>query len=410
MASGDRLIGEGGVALRAGVALGRIALDRVHEARGRSLPRTPQQLADPRVLNDLLTRHAPSGATPLPRVRRAHLSGVAFDSSNCTNFLLEVELDGDPAGAPRTIYAKMPPPELATRAFANAMGFWEAEVLFCQRLASRVPVATPRVYAAAHRGARFVLLLENLHERPGTQLFVNRDMAAGSTPELSRRCLESFARLHAAFWNLPAAERESLLPLRLHAHLAPGARARSRALAQAAIAPTHRKAPDLFRAEHVALCRRALAKWDRLVDAWFAEPLTLVHGDSHLANCFEHPSADRPGETAIGLIDFQGVHWGQGVRDVQYHLIDSLEPDVLAGCERALVDDYVAVLRQHGVELDRERAWTQYRALSLQTLVVAMVSLGLGSLTEREETMRTVLRRSVAAIERLAFGDWLDAL
>jgi aminoglycoside/choline kinase family phosphotransferase len=159
----------------------------------------------------------------------------------------------------------------------------------------------------------------------------------------------------------------------------------------------------------VALCRRALAKWDRLIDAWYAEPLTLLHGDSHLANCFEHPATDGTG-TAVGLLDFQGVHWGQGVRDVQYHLIDSLEPDVLATCERALVDDYVAELARHGVALDRDRAWAQYRTLSFQTLVVALVSLGLGSLTEREETVHTVLRRSVAAIDRLAFDDVLARL
>lgn len=39
--------------------------------------------------------------------------------------------------------------------------------------------------------------------------------------------------------------------------------------------------------------------------------------------------------------------------------------------------------------------------------MVAVVSLGLGSLTERDETVRTVLRRSLAAVDRLGFGDWL---
>ena len=404
------MTGEGGVAMRAATALGRIALDRLDEARGRALPRTAEQLAEPRVLDELLAGHAPAGAPRLPPVRRAGLPGVAFESSNCTNFLIEVEFEGGPAeGLPRTLYAKLPPPSLATRAFANAMGFWQAEVLFCRRLAARVPVETPRVHAAAWRGARFVLLLENLHERPGTRLFLNRDMAAGSTPDRSRACLAALARLHATFRNVAPAERDALLPLRLHAHLAPGARARSRALAEAAIDPCRRKAPDVFRAQHVALCRRALAKWDRLIDAWYAEPLTLLHGDSHLANCFEHPATDGTG-TAVGLLDFQGVHWGQRVRDVQYHLIDSLEPGVLATCERALVDDYVAELARHGVALDRDRAWAQYRTLSFQTLVVALVSLGLGSLTEREETVHTVLRRSVAAIDRLAFDDVLARL
>jgi hypothetical protein len=402
------IAGQGELALRAAGALGRIAWDRLDEAFGRSLPRTPDPLADPERLDELLANHAPPGAPRLPPVRRARLPGVRFESSNCTNFLIEVEFEGGPDPAlPRTLYAKLPPPELATRAFANAVGFWEVEVRFCQRLAARLPIPTPRVFAAARRGARFVLLLENLHDRPGTRLFLNRDMAAGTTPDQSRRCLETFARLHAAFWNLPEREREALLPRRLHTHLAPGGRARSRAMASAAIAPARRKAPDLLRAEHVELCRLAVEKWDALVDVWFGEPLTLVHGDSHLANCFELASSDGP---RLGLLDFQGLHWGKGIRDVQYHLIDSIEPERLAECEDALVADYLAALARSGVHLPADVARAQYRALSFQTLVVALVSLGLGSLTEREATVRTVLRRSVAAVERLGFADWLAGL
>lgn len=203
------------------------------------------------------------------------------------------------------------------------------------------------------------------------------------------------------------ADRDRLLPTRLHTHLAPGGRARTRAMAEAAIDPTHRKAPDVFRAEHVALCRSAVQKWDRLVDAWFEAPLTLVHGDSHLANCFEYPTADG---ARMGLLDFQGLHWGQGIRDVQYHLIDSLDPPVCAAHEDALIAHYLAALARHGVRLAPEVARAQYRALSVQTLVVAIVSLGLGSLTEREDTVRTVLERSVAAVDRLGVGAWLDGL
>jgi hypothetical protein len=408
VSTGDRVLGEGGLALRAAGALGRIARDRVDEAFGRALPRTPEQLADPQVLDEILARYAPPGASPLPPVRRARLPGVRFESSNCTNFLIEVEFAGAPDPAlPRSFYAKLPPPELATRAFANTLGFWEVEVTFCEKLAARMPVETPRVFAAARRGSRFVLLLENLHDRPGTRLFINRDMAAGTTSERSRRCLETFAALHAAFWNLPAGEREDLLPRRLHSHLAPGGRARSRAILSASIAPARRKAPDLFGPEHAEVCRLAVAKWHALVDVWFSEPLTLVHGDSHLGNCFEVSGVDGP---KMGLLDFQGLHWGQGIRDVQYHLIDSLEPKQLAECEDALVADYLAALARHGVRLDADVARAQYRALSFQTLIVAVVSLGLGSMIEREETVRTVLRRSVAAIERLGFADWLAGL
>ena len=384
-----------------GSALLRVGLDRVADWRGASLPRTPQELATPEAIYALLPREA-------PRVAGASLPGVHFESSNCTNFLIDVAWEGPgarDADRPGSLYAKLPCPELGTRVFANALGFWSVECAFARRLASQVPIRVPRVHAVAERGARFVLLLENLQAEPGVRLFDNREMAAGTSIEQARRCLDTFAELHAAFWGRAEDEREALFPRRLHAYLAPGAR--TRALNALAIAPAHRAAPDVFTARHAAICRRAVAKWDALIDALYAEPLTLVHGDSHLANFFEYAGPDGP---RMGMIDFQGTHWGHGLRDVQYFLVDSLEPQLLARHEEALIDHYLASLARRGVTLARAPARERYRASVFQTLMVAVVSLGLGSLTEREATVRTLLARCVAASDRLDFAGWLDAL
>jgi hypothetical protein len=391
-------------------ALGRIFVDGLEEKIGRALPRTPKQVADPEVVNDLVRRFTPHGQSPLPPVRSAWLPGVQFESSNCTNFLVELEFDESVASSeklPRTAYVKLPCPELGARAFANAVGFWEVETAFCERVASRMPIRVPRVYAAARRGARFALLLENLYETPAARLFINRDMAEGTTVERARMCLRTFAELHAAFWGWSVERREALIPARLHTYLAPGGREMTCALNAAAIAPAHRVAADLFTKEHVSICQRAIVKWNELVDAWYSEPLTLIHGDSHLANFFEYPGADGP---LMGMIDFQGMHWCQGIRDVQYFLINSLEPELLMAHEGELIDFYVDELSQRGVDLDSQVARDQYRAFSFQTLMVAVTSIGFGALTERQDTVRTVLRRSVEAIDRLDFGGWLETL
>ena len=112
----------------------------------------------------------------------------------------------------------------------------------------------------------------------------------------------------------------------------------------------------------------------------------------------------------MGLLDFQGIQWCKGIRDAQYFLINSLAPEILEVHENDLIDDYIGALAEYGVTLGREGAFEQYRAYSFQTLMVAVVSIGLGSLTERDETVRTILERSVAAIDRLDFGEWLEAL
>lgn len=399
-------------------AASRIAVDRVLEAFGGGLPRTPEQLVERAVLDALLHGHAPEGAEPLPPLRSARLPGVEFESSNCTNFLIEPDFApvaprAAAAGAtaspalPRTLYAKLPCRDLATRTFANAIGFWETEVAFCRNLAHRVPIRVPKVHAVAQQGSRFVLLLENLHDLEGATLFINRDMARGTTIERARRVVQTFAALHAAFWGLSEAERERLLPTRIHPYLAPGGRETMRALNASAIDRAHRAAPALFTPRHAAIAHEAIAKWDALMDVWYAEPLTLIHGDSHLGNCFEYATPEGP---RMGMLDFQGVQWCRGIRDVQYFLINSLEPELLAAHEPALIDLYVAELAAHGVVLDPAEARMQYRAFAFQTLMVAVVSLGVGGMVERSETVEAVLRRSVAAIDRLGFGEWLAKL
>jgi aminoglycoside phosphotransferase (APT) family kinase protein len=388
-------------------AAGRIASDRVSESLGRALPATPEEVANAGVLDALLRSGAPDGVEPLPRVARVRLPGVVFESSNCQNFLVELEFAGGAApDLPTTAYVKLPAGSLTTRVFANALGFWALECRFCRTLAHRMPIRVPRVYAVAQRGSRFALVLENLRALPGVQLFVNRDMAAGTTPERAARALSTLAALHAGFWEWDAARREALLPIALHPFLPRRRRAMSRALLAAAIGPCRSRAPDVFTPQLAALCRRALARWDDLIAYWYAGPLTLVHGDSHLGNLFE---MNGPEGRRMGMLDFQAVHWSKGLRDVQYHLIHSLAPDVLAQHESSLIDHYVAELARRGIALDADLAREQYRAFSFQTLMTDAVSFA-GGLTEREAVVRTVLERSTAAVERLRFADWLDAL
>lgn len=403
-----RVRGAAALAGRAAGALLSVGADAIGLGAGAELPVTREALARADVLRRLLREHAPDGAPPLPPIAGARLPGVDFESSNCTNFLIELEYEGgDQPGAPHTLYAKIPCASLTTRVFGNTLGFWPLEVSFCARVAPHVPIRVPRVHAAAQRGSRFLLLLENLHELPGARLFLNRDMAAGTTPERAARVLRAFAKLHAHFHGWSEPERERLLPGRFNTFTAPRWRGVTRALNAAALAPAHRAAPELVSERLVETCRLAIQRWDRMLDAWYRGPLTLVHGDSHLGNCFEHPGADG---TEVGLIDFQAVHWSQGMRDVQYFLINSLEPDVLEANEDALIRGYCEALAEHGVALSLDEAWTQYRAFSYQTLMVGVVPLGLGALTERSETVLAVTRRSAAAVERLGFREWLEGL
>lgn len=406
-----RKMWKGGLQLstRTAASFLQIGVDVAREMLGSALPRTPEQIARPRVINDLLRRYTPPRQVPLPRVGAVRLPGIHFESSNCKNFLIELEFEAEQEerDLPRTAYVKLPCDELATRAFANTLGFWQLEYTFCTQVAPHVPIRIPRVYAAAWRGSRFALLLENLHEIPGVELFINRDMAAGTSPERAARMLRSFAEMHAAFWGWSESQREKLLPAAFNTYIAPRSREMTRALNASAIAPAMRSASDILPERIGETYRRALEKWDELLEAWYSGPLTLVHGDSHLGNCFEYPTQEG---LKAGLIDFQATHWSKGMRDVQYFLINSLEPEVLAANEDDLIAVYRDELARYGVTLTRDDAFQQYRAFSFQTLLVGVVPLGLGNLTERNATVHAITRRSAAAVERLGFREWLESL
>jgi len=312
--------------------------------------------------------------------------------------VVRIESDGR---LPSTLFVKLPSAQLWTRLFCNLLGIWSNECHFYRNAASLVPFRVPRPYVIADKGSRFVLVLEDLHAAGDLQLFTNPDMIEGVTLERARQCLSAFASLHAAFSGLTSDERAAILPPELHPFNSPNARALSPVLSRSAIGPCHRKVPELFPRDMAELYGRALRHYDVLLEYWFREPLTLIHGDSHLGNFFM--AGDE-----MGMLDWQAVQWAKGVRDVQYFLINSMQRDLLAANERELIRHYVAELARHSVALDEDEAWDQYRAYSFQTLMTSVVSLGLGTMTDMDEVLTVILERSVAAIRRTNFDEWLD--
>ena len=393
------IIGSFGLLGRLVADSNRIGCDAVAEHLGGALPLFPASVAKPRMLKQLLKEHGTKLAAGA-EVRSVELLDIKSISSNCNNAVIRVESGST---LPSTLFVKLPSAQLWTRLFCNLLGIWSNECHFYRSAASRVPIRVPQAYVVADQGSRFVLILEDLHAAGDLRLFTNPDMIAGASVERAKQCLSTFAALHAAFDGLPADERAAILPPELHPFNSPNARVLSPVLSHAAIGPCHRKAPELFPKDMVELYRHALARYDALMAYWYREPLTLIHGDSHLGNFFV--TGDR-----MGMLDWQAVQWAKGIRDVQYFLINSLREEVLAANERELIEHYVAELASHGVTLPYEEAWAQYRAYSFQTLMTSVVSLGTASMTDMDEVLEVILARSVAAIRRTDFAGWLDSL
>ncbi len=372
------------------------------DAAASPLPLGPERLSDPSAFGALLRRGAcgPHALRGTPRSVVA--TGVESPSSNCRNTVFDLAWEG--AAGPPSVFVKQPCADFATRLFANVIGFWKIECAFCRNLAPDAPIAMPRIHAVAEGRSRFAIVMEDLRARPGARLFVNRDLLEGVEPERAERCLRTLARLHAGFEGTKPEARERALPLDLHPFLSPSRAPVNLAVNRLAVKPCGERAGDVFDPALAALYRRALDHWEALTGVWYREPLTLVHGDSHLGNFFEAGGGD-----AMGMIDFQGAHWSRGIRDVQYFLIHSMRPERLAACERDLVAAYCEERTRLGAPLSADEGLDQYRGFSFQSLMTAVVSLGLGSFTDSDAVVRAMLERSVAAVRRVDFAGWLEA-
>ena len=385
--------------LRAGL---RLASDAVGDVTGSSLPIDPVAVAQPATLTALLNKGA-----LLEPVQRVTVNGITVQpvpsvSSNCVNQVLSIAHDAGSA-LPDSLFVKIPMPQLLTRWFLNVINAWELESYFFRHVAPGLPIRTPMTYATAQRGSRFYLIQENLRDDPGVVLFVNPDMQAGPSLERVHACLDTFARLHAHYAGRSVAEREALLPLRLHPFLSRDMGSVAKMLNSMALGPCMKRRPGAIPPQVATAYRTTIKHWPRLLRYWFAEPLTLLHGDSHLGNFFVS------GDT-MGMLDWQAAHWGNGIRDVQYFLIDSLPAPVLAEHEQALVDFYVARRAYHGSALDPSRAWEDYRSFTFHTLMTIVVSVGFGALSaEQARLMEEILDRAVAAVERVDYPGWLAA-
>jgi aminoglycoside/choline kinase family phosphotransferase len=387
--------------LALGRQLGKSLLVMAGDTLRPALPLSDERVATPAFLNQLFSDYGVGDYQRLDNICEARLLDVQSISSNCNNRVMALEYEGD-SSAPATMFLKMPVQSLTTRLFLNVIMSWQLECQFYRSVAPLLPVRTPRAYALANKGSRFIMLMENLHEDPGVVLHTNPEMIQGASMDTVKRCLHTLARIHAEFHDISRAEQERLLPEALQPFRSPVMRAISPLMGKLALAQCQKGTQLELRDEHVGWYHRATDNWDTLVDWWTQGPLTLVHGDSHLGNHFLH------GDEA-GMLDWQAAQWGKGIRDVQYFLTDSLPADVLANNEQALVRYYLQSLAAHGVQLDFEETWYQYRGFSFQTWMTIVVSMGFGAMTDdMDEVMPEIHRRCIASIERLELGEWLD--
>ena len=240
---------------------------------------------------------------------------------------------------------------------------YETEVRFYNELRPWLSVETPRCYAATFDPAtgQFGLLLADLTERGAR--FPNAIVPV-SVDEVGA-LLDQLAVLHAQFWQSPrfaadlawvATPREGGMSgiFERHGLAIISDQVDRHPFKQELIAPLGLDVGELWAA--LAVAERSLE----------AAPITLLHGDSHIANTYLLP--DGTG----GLLDWQLQVRGCWAHDVVYLLSTALDPDVRRVEGRALLGRYLDALRSRGVSdaPSPEEAWEWCRRAVLWGLVI----------------------------------------
>ena len=138
-----------------------------------------------------------------------------------------------------------------------------------------------------------------------------------------------------------------------------------------------------------------------LVTPWLLaeqDRFALLHGDYRLDNMLFDPDLRR-----VSVVDWQTLGVGLPARDLAYFTATSLDSQLRASIEEALVDEYHRTLTGYGVaDYDRETCWRDYRLGVPQALLISALGFAFAASTERGDDMvLTMLRRGCQAIRDL---------
>ena len=274
--------------------------------------------------------------TPLGGAGVGFLSGVA-------RFQLTY---GDPEPeAPTSVVVKLPTLTEETRAIGDTFRAYEREARFYHEVMPQSRIRAPRCYYCVYDAeqTRFVLVMEDLSSlRPG-------DQVKGLTWDEALAALRAIGPFHAQWWDHPALEGFSWMPLEnfdLQHHFAKNW-------------PAFRHDMyDRLMPEEIAVGDRLNWQGDRLAELVRNVPRTIVHWDYRADNLvFDSPNAVEP----VAVLDWQLAQRSMGVFDIARLFCGSVPGEVQRNRHRQFLTEWHEELRAGGVtNYPLDLAWRHF--------------------------------------------------
>jgi hypothetical protein len=286
---------------------------------------------------------------------------------------------------PETVFLKAHDADNRVTHLRNG-NLWNEARLFASGV--EIPADTPLVYKAVVDllGLDFLLVMEDIRQRGADP----RDATRPMTPAQVARGLQGMARYHSRYWGVSPATHPKLAWLQTWAPTEGWKSGLRRFIPRG----LERGQPVLPPAVAGMSGEQVVEQWARYVATLAADPVTLIHGDTHVGNTYVLPDGD------VGFLDWQVVRRGAWHQDVGHFLGSALTVEDRRRHERELLEAYRTALDVPEAERpSAEAAWLTYRTTPIYGLAIWLSTLGTDGWQAREICLALAERFAAAFVE-----------
>ena len=294
---------------------------------------------------------------------------------------------GRDAGLPEVLFIKT---SLTRRMLVADPHMYVTEVRFYERIRPTLGCETPAVYGFGldEDTSRFAVVIEDLALRGAAF----PTALSGLTGDDLAPLMTTLAQLHAPNWGRSdLAFHFDWLETTTNGKTARWWIEESRSLVEAELGEPYKA--EAFDVDRHSL-DRVYRAYARLQEANDQAPLTVVHGDTHIGNCYL-----LPGGAGAGLLDWQLMRVANWGNDVGYLLMTALDADERGKSERELLQLYLDELRRLGVVAPSwSEAWDLYRKQMVWGILAWLVT---PTAMYDRPLLDALIRRCVAGADEL---------
>jgi hypothetical protein len=315
----------------------------------------------------------------------ANITAVdVLDAHTGTTGRARVRVAGD-SSVPDTLFVKLQPFTPEQREFVRMVGMGIAEARLYATVGDELPVRIPKVWHSSFEvdDGSFIMVLEDL-EASGCRFLSAEDE---DVLDIAEALMDELAVLHAKYWG------QDLSWLTTPSGVRNNERGANVALSAGGIMQSALdQFADEMPPEFSQLGELYITRFSDLSALYREGVRTLVHGDNHIGNLF----LDADG--TAGFYDWAIATSQPGMRDVSYFLCNSLPTDIRREHQEALINRYRAGLARHGITLDEQTAFDQYRLFVVYSWGGSTTTAAMGDRWQPIDIGRRAMMRGTEAI------------